>query len=347
MLIALVRLVTAQTGHALLQSRHLRDNIAIIGTGVEAQFCARLIRADQHGAVVAGFVPSGLDCVDQPLAQVAELQQLIQSFGVRDVVVATSEQDRARLPELIQSLRCLPVRVLLWPGSIGIEPGWIAASSHTIGDAPLIVASVPPLDGWRWILKDVRDRLLALLLLIVLSPLLLVTAAMIRLSSPGPILFRQEREGYNGRRFMILKFRTMYLTRVTEGELKLTAKDDPRIFPVGAILRKTSLDELPQLINVLRGDMWLIGPRPHSPLATAAGQRYSAVVRHYTARFRVKPGITGLAQVNGCRGPTNTVEQIQQRVAYDLHYIENLSLWLDLRILLQTAVKGFVHPNAY
>jgi lipopolysaccharide/colanic/teichoic acid biosynthesis glycosyltransferase len=119
------------------------------------------------------------------------------------------------------------------------------------------------------------------------------------------------------------------------------------VFPFGALLRKTSLDELPQLLNVIRGDMWLVGPRPHSPLATAAGQRYSAAVSGYMARLRVKPGITGWAQVNGWRGPTNTLEQIQQRLTHDLHYIEHLSLWFDFKILLRTVIMGFVHENAY
>jgi putative colanic acid biosynthesis UDP-glucose lipid carrier transferase len=264
-----------------------------------------------------------------------------------DVIVATQEHERVRLPELVHGLLGLPVRVLLWPRSCGVEVEWFTHSEYRIGGIPLLLASAPPLDGWRWVLKDSRDRLLAFFLLVCISPVLLGIAVAIRVSSPGPILFRQEREGYNGRTFTIFKFRTMQVAEPPIGELVLTARRDPRVFPLGALLRKTSLDELPQLLNVLRGDMWLVGPRPHSPLATAAGQRYAVAVREYMSRFRVKPGITGWAQVNGWRGPTNTIEQIRQRVAYDRYYIENLTFWLDLQILLRTSIKGFNDYNAF
>jgi lipopolysaccharide/colanic/teichoic acid biosynthesis glycosyltransferase len=193
----------------------------------------------------------------------------------------------------------------------------------------------------------VQDRILAFLLMIICSPALIAIAVAIRLASSGPILFRQEREGYNGKKFVMFKYRTMYAAPSQTDQLVLTTKGDARVFPLGAFLRKTSLDELPQLLNVLRGDMWLVGPRPHSPLATAAGQRYSAAAKRYMARFKVKPGMTGWAQVNGWRGATDTIEQIEQRVVHDLYYIDHWSVWLDFRILLQTAIKGFVHQNAY
>jgi lipopolysaccharide/colanic/teichoic acid biosynthesis glycosyltransferase len=178
-------------------------------------------------------------------------------------------------------------------------------------------------------------------------PVLVLIAAGIKLSSRGPILFRQVREGYCGRKFRILKFRTMHVRVENTRSLALTAKDDPRVFRFGALLRRTSLDELPQLLNVLAGDMWLIGPRPHSPLATASGRLYSELVVRYAARHRIKPGITGWAQVNGWRGPTETVEQIKQRVAHDIFYIDNWSPLLDFRILLRTMTHGFVHENAF
>jgi exopolysaccharide biosynthesis polyprenyl glycosylphosphotransferase len=279
--------------------------------------------------------------------EIAALQPLIQANHVQDVIVATAERDRERLPDLVGRLLCLPVRVMLWPQSVGVEAEWVGTSGCKAGGMPLLLASTPPLDGWRWVLKDLQDRSLAFLLLMILLPVLLGIAVLVWISSPGPVLFRQEREGYNGREFVILKFRTMHVAPRKLDQLVLTARQDARIFPLGRILRKTSLDELPQLLNVLRGDMWLVGPRPHSPLATAAGQCYAAAVKQYIGRFRVKPGITGLAQVNGWRGTTNTIEEIQQRVACDLYYIEHWSVLLDLRIVVQTAVKGFVHRNAY
>jgi Undecaprenyl-phosphate glucose phosphotransferase len=350
--IVLVRLAAGYGGVALLSARRLSHNVVVVGTGSEAHYCAQLLQSDRSGASVVGFVATESDCTNRPDADrqansIARVHRLIQLHQVKDVIVATSEHDRTQLPDLVRGLLCLPARVLLWPRSIGVQAEWIASSKCKIGDMPLLVASAPPLDGWRWVLKDVQDRTLALLLLIFCSPVLLTIAALIPLLSPGPALFRQEREGYNGNKFVIFKFRTMIVSPLETDRLILTEKQDPRLFPLGALLRKTSLDELPQLLNVLRGDMWLVGPRPHSPLATAAGQRYSTAAQHYMARFRVKPGITGWAQVNGWRGATDTIEQIQQRVVHDLYYIEHWSVWLDFQILLQTALKGFVHQNAY
>jgi Undecaprenyl-phosphate glucose phosphotransferase len=347
-----VRLAAAQVSNAFVRARWLSHNVVIIGTGPEAQSCANLLRADGSGANVVGLV--SVDCTSLSdrndgvdAVQLSDLQRLINAHEVKDVIISTSFHEQAQLPDLVKSLLWLPLRVFLWPPSLGVQTRLLAGGGYRIGNIPLLLAGVPPVDGWHWVIKDVRDRVLAFLLLIFTSPVLLGIALMIRLTSPGPILFKQEREGYGGSMFTIFKFRTMRVCNSPTPRLILTAQDDPRVFPVGALLRKTSLDELPQLINVIRGDMWLVGPRPHSPLATAAGQRYSAAVSGYMARLRVKPGITGWAQVNGLRGPTNTLEQIQQRFTYDLHYIQHLSLWFDLQVLLQTAIKGFVHKNAY
>jgi len=327
-------------------------NIAIIGDGAEAQACARAVEADACGGGIVGFVSPELDnpaSGETDLASdfVSRVQRLVHEREIRELIIATADPYRARVPALVRELRNLPVRVLLWPRSIDVDAAWLGTGEYRIGDTSLILVGAPALDGWDWVLKDMRDRVLALLLLIFFAPLLVIIAAAIRVSSSGPIFFRQEREGYNGKRFKIFKFRTMHWVPPSNNILVLVARNDSRISAVGAILRKTSLDELPQLFNVLRGDMWLIGPRPHSPLATAAGQRYSAAVPHYAARFRVKPGITGWAQVNGYRGSTDTIEQLQQRVAHDIYYIEHLSMWLDAQILLKTAIKGFVNQNAY
>jgi Undecaprenyl-phosphate glucose phosphotransferase len=350
--IVLVRFAAGYAGAALLTARRLNHAVAIVGAGSEAQLCAQLLRADKSGGHPVGFISPEKDCsglleTERYASFIAKVQQLIQTHQVKDVIVAIAESDKAQLPDLVHRPRCLPVRVLLWPRSIGIEAEWIASSECKVGTTPLLMVSAPPLDGWHWVLKDAQDRILALLLLLLCLPVLLGIAVAIRLCSPGPILFRQEREGYNGKRFVIFKFRTMRVAPDEADQLILTVKNDPRVFPLGALLRKASLDELPQLLNVIRGDMWLVGPRPHSPLATAAGQRYPVAAKRYMARFRMKPGITGLAQVKGWRGATNTIEQIQQRVLHDLYYIEHWSMWLDFRILLQTVVKGFIHRNAY
>jgi Undecaprenyl-phosphate glucose phosphotransferase len=347
-----IRMSAARICHVFVRAHWLRHNVLVIGTGPEAQRCASSLRADGSGAHVVGVVPldttSLTDRHDGGSAvPMSDLQRLINANDVKDVIVAMSSNEQAQLSDLIKSLRWLPVWVFLWPPSLGVQIGLLAKGGYKVGDMPLLLAGVPPLAGWHWLVKDVRDRVLAFLLLIFTSPVLLGIVLAIRLTSPGPILFRQQREGYAGSMFTIFKFRTMRVSSSPTSGLILTEQDDPRIFPVGAVLRKTSLDELPQLFNVIRGDMWLVGPRPHSPLATAAGQRYSAAVYGYMARLRVKPGITGWAQVNGWRGPTDTLEQIRQRFAYDLHYIEQMSLWLDLKVLLRTMIKGFVHENAY
>jgi Undecaprenyl-phosphate glucose phosphotransferase len=350
--IVCVRVAAARICHVFVRTRRLRHSVLIIGTGPEAQRCASLLRADDSGVHVVGLVPLDASFLaahhdGEGTVPLSDLQRLINANEVKDVIVSTSFAEQAQLSHLIRSLRWLPVRILLWPPSLGVQIGLLAKGGYKIGNVPLLLAGVPPLAGWRWFVKDIRDRVLAFLLLIFISPVLLGIVLMIRLTSPGPILFRQQREGYSGSMFTIFKFRTMRVSSGLTSDLTLTVKDDPRVFPVGALLRKTSLDELPQLFNVIRGDMWLVGPRPHSPLATAAGRPYSAAVRGYMARLRVKPGITGWAQVNGWRGPTNTLEQIQQRFTYDLHYIEHMSWWLDFQVLLKTAIRGFADENAY
>lgn len=177
--------------------------------------------------------------------------------------------------------------------------------------------------------------------LIALAPLLIGVAITIKATSPGPVFFRQKRYGYHNRRFWILKFRTMYTHLEDRRGTKQTTSDDPRITPVGRFLRKTSLDELPQLINVLKGDMSLVGPRPHVPGMLAGGMLYEELVPYYFQRHNMRPGITGLAQVSGCRGSTAAPMSAIERLDYDLQYIQHWSFWLDIHIILRTVVREF------
>ena len=204
-----------------------------------------------------------------------------------------------------------------------------------------------PVERWQRAQKATFDCLAAACLLTLLAPLLGAVAALIALDSPGPVLFRQTRTGLNNRPFTILKFRTMHHAMADALADQQTTRGDPRITRIGATLRKLSIDELPQLINVLRGDMSLVGPRPHAPNTKAAGQLFADVVVNYALRHRVKPGITGWAQVNGWRGETTTVEDIQQRVEHDLHYIEHWSLMLDLKIMLLTLLREIRSKTAF
>jgi lipopolysaccharide/colanic/teichoic acid biosynthesis glycosyltransferase len=194
--------------------------------------------------------------------------------------------------------------------------------------------------------KRVFDAVLAAGLLFVFSPLLMLIAAAIRLTSPGPALFKQPRWGHHAVVFNVYKFRTMYTNCGDQLCRQQTAHQDPRVTPLGRFLRRTSLDELPQLLNVLKGDMSLVGPRPHALGMTVEGRPNADAVQDYFFRYRVKPGLTGWAQVNGYRGPADTIEHLAQRVSHDLAYIKNWSLLFDLQILIKTAFKVLNDRNA-
>lgn len=212
---------------------------------------------------------------------------------------------------------------------------------------PRLSAFAPPRRPQGRICKRPADTVLAAIALVLAAPLVLVIALLIRLDSRGPILFRQHRIGLHGAEFEMLKFRTMQHGPGPASPLRQTTPNDPRVTRIGAWLRRTSLDELPQLLNVLRGEMSLVGPRPHAPGTLAGDTPFELVSERYTARHRVRPGMTGLAQIRGWRGPTPTRETLLRRLECDLEYIENWSLRLDLKILLRTAGAVLCMRNAY
>jgi exopolysaccharide biosynthesis polyprenyl glycosylphosphotransferase len=212
---------------------------------------------------------------------------------------------------------------------------------------PLVTVARLPLRGWAAVAKGIEDRLIAAAILVLIAPLLAVIAVLIKLDSPGPVLFSQNRYGWNNEPIRILKFRTLHHHANDKAAGTLVTRNDSRVTRLGGLLRRTSLDELPQFINVLRGEMSIVGPRPHAAAAKAGGLLYDEAVEYYHARHRVKPGITGWAQVNGWRGETRTVEQIKARVDHDLYYIDHWSLAFDLRIIVKTVLCGFVGRQAY
>ncbi|MCB1510062.1 MAG: exopolysaccharide biosynthesis polyprenyl glycosylphosphotransferase [Hyphomicrobiaceae bacterium] len=216
-----------------------------------------------------------------------------------------------------------------------------------IGNVPVIDLADKPITDWDMVAKWAFDKIIASLALIALAPLMIGTAIAVRLESRGPVFFRQKRYGFNNEEIEVLKFRSMYTDKCDVRADKLVTKDDPRVTRVGRIIRKTSIDELPQLFNVLRGELSLVGPRPHALHAKAADTLYDQAVEGYFARHRVKPGITGWAQINGWRGETDTAEKLQKRVEHDLYYIENWSLLLDLYILVRTPFALLKTDNAY
>jgi Undecaprenyl-phosphate glucose phosphotransferase len=264
-----------------------------------------------------------------------------RATGVSELLIAAPAGDIERVRLVAEPLRLAPLRVRL---VMDPDLAWIAGPAATqIGNSIVVELSREPLHwGERWA-KRCFDLVFALAALVLLAPLLLLVAAVIRLETPGPVLFRQSRDGFGDRSFLIYKFRSM---RVLEDgpEIVQAKRGDARITRVGRFIRRTSIDELPQLLNVLRGDMSIVGPRPH---AIAHGELYSKMIGEYAHRHHVKPGLTGWAQVNGSRGETPTVDSMKRRVSLDLWYIANWSFWLDVRIILMTIGHVLTGRNAY
>jgi len=274
------------------------------------------------------------------LRLIDEAVQFARAHSVDCVLLALQWSDE-RLRDLIcDRLQVLPIRVLLLPDR-HLES--ILARAPQLGREFTIEIQRPPLSQGELASKRVLDMIVGSGLLIALAPLLAAVAILIRLETPGPVIFRQRRRGFNGQEFTIFKFRSMGV--LEDGEVIPQARrNDPRVTRVGRVLRATSIDELPQLLNVLSGHMSLVGPRPH---AAAHDDGYSKLIAKYAFRQHVKPGLTGWAQVNGFRGETSRLEQMERRVDHDLWYIKNWSFWLDLRILVLTCVEVLRRRNAY
>ena len=274
-----------------------------------------------------------------------ELLELARRGMLDQLIVALPLVQQERLNKIIEELSAGAIDICIMPREFLVLRDRYRV--NYIGSLPVLSVWQQPVRDFDGILKEIQDRLLALLGIIALSPVLLFTALAIKLESKGPILFRQKRFGFNNLEIEVLKFRSMYTDRqdMTGGER--TRQGDPRVTAVGRIIRRTSIDELPQLWNVLRGEMSLVGPRPHALAMRVGDAYYHDAVRGYAARHRVKPGITGLAQVRGLRGEIDTIERAKQRVEYDIYYIENWSPLLDLRIILETMVKLVWDRHAY
>lgn len=216
-----------------------------------------------------------------------------------------------------------------------------------IGEQTLLQIAEPPLTDWDIFVKRIEDVVVASAALVLLSPLMLLTALAIKLESRGPVLFRQTRAGFNGQTIELWKFRSMYVETSDPHAAQQTSRRDPRVTRVGRFIRRTSIDELPQFWNVLEGKMSVVGPRPHALATSAEGKALETLVEEYVSRHKVKPGITGWAQVNGARGELCSREQVKRRVDYDLHYIEHWSLLLDFKIILMTTIRMWHDPRAY
>jgi Undecaprenyl-phosphate glucose phosphotransferase len=276
------------------------------------------------------------------LGTIEDLVTYSRENRVDDVIVTLPLNEKMRVTSVVNVLSELPLNILL-----GLDMSGLQFPSQTfsfLGGIPMLDVANKPMGGWNRILKGIEDRVLAFLFLIVLSPIMALVAIVIKLESPGPVLFIQPRYGFNNREFPVFKFRSMRQDRPPETGVPQATKNDPRVTRIGAFLRRSSLDELPQLINVLMGTMSLVGPRPH---AVQHNKEYAAQIDGYFARHKVKPGITGWAQVNGLRGETETLDKMEDRVKFDLYYIENWSLAFDIKILVMTAMVVFFQKTAY
>lgn len=279
------------------------------------------------------------------LGNTQDLEKMIREERVTQILVALPWSAENRLDYIIRNLRKFPVNVLLVPDMIAFRHAHNRISE--VANLPMFNASEVPLRGWSPVFKRIEDMVLSSVALILLSPVMLLVALAIKLDSPGPVLFRQKRYGYNNRLIEVFKFRSMYQNQSDFTADKQTTRGDPRVTRVGRFIRKTSLDELPQLFNVFAGSMSMVGPRPHATATKAAGILFEEAVQEYTARHRVKPGITGWAQINGYRGETDTLEKIEKRVEFDLEYIENWSVWFDLYILFRTVPAVILTKEAF
>jgi Undecaprenyl-phosphate glucose phosphotransferase len=322
-------------------------SVAVFGAGLQGKQLVDHLRDEAAGKRVVGVFDDRQTRVepvpDVPfLGGLASLQSEVRRGNVDEVLIALPWSAERRIVELANRIRELPVDVYL---------GGDLVAYRFPGSPPRFFAGVPafhivrvPFSGWSRVIKLLEDKLAAVLLLTLMAPLMLAIAVAIRLDTPGPVLFRQQRYGFNNAPIRVFKFRSMHHNSEAHFGFLQARRHDRRVTRVGRLLRRTSLDELPQIFNVLEGTMSLVGPRPH-PLELH--DQFAALIDGYSGRHRVKPGITGWAQVNGWRGETDTIEKMRSRIEHDIFYIEHWSLSLDLRILLMTAFRGWLGPNAY
>lgn len=331
--------------------RHGRNSrlVAIVGFNESTKTLVNLIRTDEllMGLRLVGEFTDN-SCIDAtgacPIQQgtFADLLSKAKSGKIDLVYIALSRDNQEHISGMLTALGDTTASVYIVPDDFIFN--LLNYRLIHIGSIPTISVVETPfygIDGW---LKRVEDLVLSSIILVIIAIPMLIISIVIKLTSTGTALFKQDRYGLNGRTIGVWKFRSMTVCENDPAKIDSAIKNDPRVTTVGKFIRKTSLDELPQFINVLIGTMSVVGPRPH---ANAHNEEYRKKIDRYMLRHKVKPGITGWAQINGYRGEIKTVEDMQKRVEYDLWYIQNWSLWLDVKIVFLTIFKGFVSPKAY
>ncbi len=339
--------VAARKAAAVLMRRAAtRRRQVIVGANrIGSELAARLAEEPWHGGVAGFFDDRRLErlpsaCRSQLLGRFADLPEYARRNTVHVIYVCLPISRHPRIRGLLDVLGDTTASVYFVPDLSAFD--LMQARFGEIRGMPFVAVRETPFCGMAGVLKRASDLVLATTVLLLLLPFMAAIALLVRRSSPGPVLFRQRRYGLDGREFTVYKFRTM---TVCEDEvIQQATRDDPRVTRIGRFLRRTSLDELPQLLNVLAGSMSLVGPRPH---AVAHNEHYRKLVSGYMLRHKVRPGITGLAQVNGLRGETRELETMSKRVRYDLEYLKNWSLGLDIRILIKTARIVLTDRSAY
>lgn len=338
--------------HRWSRRGYLTRNIVVVGAGEQGERLIERLRVDtaENITIIGVFddrrtriAPVVAGC--PVLGTTDDLLLFARQVQIDEVIVALPLAADQRFKVLIDKLRSLPVdlRLSVEPLSQALP---VRGMSFTAG-VPVLDIVERPLKQWNAVIKSIEDKVIGGVLAILSAPLMAIIAVAIKLDSGGPVFFVQDRFGFNNQVIRVLKFRTMYVDRADVSGAARTVPGDPRVTRVGRFLRSFSLDELPQLINVLQGDMSLVGPRPHAVAMKAGGKLYHDAVAEYAQRHKVKPGITGWAQVNGLRGEIDSAEKARQRVIYDLKYIDDWSLWFDLMILLASLPIVLKRENAY
>jgi Undecaprenyl-phosphate glucose phosphotransferase len=342
----------------LLIRRWARNGImerraVVIGGGDSAEELIRAIEQQPHNDIRLCGLFDDRDGARSPkviagypkLGSTTDLIEFARTARIDMLIVSLPMVAEARVMQVLKKLWVLPVDIRLSAhmSQLRFRP----RSYSYIGSVPMLDIFDKPINDWDSVAKRAFDIVFSLVGIVVFSPVMLAVAIAIKLNSNGPVFFKQKRHGFNNEVINVLKFRSMYTEMCDPTAIKAVTKGDPRVTKVGRIIRKTSLDELPQFFNVLKGDLSLVGPRPHAVTGQTHDRLYHEVVEGYFARHRVKPGVTGWAQINGWRGEVDTDEKIKSRTEYDLFYIENWSLWFDLKILLLTPIRLLNSENAY
>ncbi len=339
-------------GRSVLRSRsnrvEVRRSAVVVGAGPLGVRVSRALEGSRdQGVTFAGYFDDrdnnrlAAEAVARRLGGLSDVARVVTEEGIREVYITLPLGSQPRIVELLEQLQGTTASLYFVPDVFGISI--IQGRLQDMNGVPVVGLLDTPFTGTNELAKRISDIVFASIILVLITPILLLLAIGVKLSSPGPVIFKQKRNGLDGEEIEVYKFRSM--RAMDNGPVvKQATKGDPRITPFGAFIRRTSLDELPQFINVLQGRMSIVGPRPH---AVAHNESYRRLIKAYMVRHKVKPGITGWAQVNGHRGETDTIEKMEARVQYDLEYLRNWSIALDLQIILRTVRVLFFDRNAY